>query len=123
MDKELKNTFSDDEEIIIVSKDYIEGWYEGNKERMKNALHPDMVKRRIKEDDLKELNTKQMIYGAERGGGKNVPKDTYEISVDILDKSDNIASVVTKSEYIDYLHLAKVQNKWKIINVLWDFNQ
>ena len=28
-----------------------------------------------------------------------------------------------KSQYIDYLHLAKVNDKWKIINVLWDLKE
>ena len=64
-----------------------------------------------------------MIFGTESGGGKNVPKGTYKIVVEILEKSDTIASVVTKSEYIDYLHLSKINNKWTIINVLWDFNK
>ncbi|WP_408608757.1 nuclear transport factor 2 family protein [Alkaliphilus serpentinus] len=31
--------------------------------------------------------------------------------------------MVTKSEYIDYLHLAKVNDEWVIVNVLWDFNR
>ncbi len=116
-------SLNDDKEIIKTAKDYIEGWYDGDKERMKNALHPDMVKRRFKDGELKELNTEKMIFGAERGGGKHVPKETYKIVIEILDRSDTIASVVTRSEYIDYLHLAKVNNKWAIVNVLWDFNK
>lgn len=116
----MKENSIDAKEILSVSKDYIEGWYEGNKERMENALHPDMVKRRFRDGVLGELSTEQMVTGTEYGGGKDVSKDKYIIEIEILDISKNIASVVTKSEYIDYLHLAKVNNKWQIINVLWD---
>ena len=31
--------------IERVAMDYIEGWYEGNGERMERALHPELVKR------------------------------------------------------------------------------
>ena len=31
--------------VRSVVKDYIEGWFEGNAGRMKQALHPDFVKR------------------------------------------------------------------------------
>lgn len=111
-----------EEEIIKTAKDYIEGWYNGDKQRMKNALHQNMIKRRLKDGELKELTTEQMIFGAERGGGKHVPKEKYKISVEILHATDNIASVMTKSEYIDYLHMAKTNDKWFIVNVLWEFN-
>ena len=26
-------------------------------------------------------------------------------------------------EYVDYLHLAKHNGQWKIVNVLWELNQ
>ena len=111
-----------EEEIINTAKDYIEGWYNGDKERMKSALHKNMIKRRFKDGEMRELNTEQMVFGTERGGGKRVSTEKYEISVEILHATDNIASVMTKSEYIDYLHLAKTNDKWIIVNVLWDFN-
>jgi len=114
----------DDEEIIKTALDYIEGWYEGDAKRMERALHTDMIKRRFESNGImKELDTDRMIASTKGGVGKDVPKDIYEIEVEILEKNNNIASVVTRSEYIDYLHLAKIDNKWLIINVLWDFNR
>ena len=118
-----KERFNDDQDIIKIAKDYIEGWYDGDKQRMENALHPDMIKRRIVDGELKELDSKKMIFGTEHGGGKHVSKTSYQIEIEILDRRDAIASVITTSEYIDYLHLAKVNHKWTIINVLWDFNK
>jgi len=41
--------------------------------------------------------------------------------VTILDRFENAASVkVIASDWIDYLHLAKVDGRWVIINVLWE---
>jgi len=36
--------------------------------------------------------------------------------------NNDIAAVVAKSQYIDYLHLGKFDGKWKIVNVLWNYN-
>jgi hypothetical protein len=41
--------------------------------------------------------------------------------VRILDIFENAASVrVDASDWVDYLHLAKVNGRWVIINVLWE---
>ena len=114
---------NDYEEVYKTALNYIEGWYEGNQERMTKALHPNMIKRCIKENDINELNYKTMMKFTENGGGKNVPKDTYTIEVLVLEVNNDIATVVVKSQYIDYLHVAKINGKWMIINVLWDFNK
>jgi len=36
---------TDRDAIKATALDYIEGWYEGNPERMERALHPDLAKR------------------------------------------------------------------------------
>ena len=117
----LDNEKYDEKAIRLVALDYIEGWYEGNAERMKSALHPDLIKRRIDGDRIDELNATQMVEGTKNGGGKSVPKNLYEVEVEVLHLNKDIATVMTKSQYIDYLHLVKVDNRWLIINVLWDF--
>ena len=38
--------------------DYVEGWYTGDVERMKRALHPDLAKRRARRDMGGESNEK-----------------------------------------------------------------
>ena len=42
---------SDEEQIKATALNYIEGWYEGNKDRMQEALHPKLVKRRFVSKD------------------------------------------------------------------------
>ncbi len=104
---------------------YINGWYNGDSEMEARSLHDDFIKRiPIGADSrgctLYELNKAGMTAAAGEGGGKDVPKDKYDIQVRILDISENIASAMVLSEYIDYIHLAKINNRWQLINVLWD---
>jgi hypothetical protein len=41
----------------------------------------------------------------------------------ILDVCGDIASArADTTEYVDYLHLARSQSKWLIVNVLWTYH-
>ena len=45
--------------------------------------------------------------------------ETYKVQV--LDMSDRIASVRTDASWgIDYMHLARLNGEWRVVNVLWD---
>ena len=49
------------------------------------------------------------------------PTEKQEKEVTILDIYNNAASVkVIASTWIDYLHVAKWNGEWKIVNVLWE---
>jgi len=65
-----------------------------------------------------------MIILAERynkNGDKFPPQPKKEVK--LLDVSDRTASVkLSADEWIDYMHLVKINGQWKIINVLWQFN-
>ena len=106
--------------------DYIEGWYEGNAERMERALHPELAKRIVRSSPegrsrLDQMSAMTLVQGTRRGGGKDTPKDKQIKEVTILDVYENAASVkVVASEWIDYLHVAKFNGRWVIVNVLWE---
>ena len=106
--------------------DYIEGWYEGNAERMERALHPDLAKRivRTNKDGVSQfshMSAMSLVQGTRRGGGKNTPAEKQQKDVTILDVFGNTASVkIVASEWIDYLHVAKFNGRWVIVNVLWE---
>ncbi|HEX6250545.1 MAG TPA: nuclear transport factor 2 family protein [Gemmatimonadaceae bacterium] len=54
------------------------------------------------------------------GGGRNTPADQQIRNVQILDIFGNTASVRAEmSGWIDYMHLARWNGEWKIVNVLW----
>jgi len=111
------------EAIQQTALDYIEGWYEGNAERMERSLHPQLAKRVIQNNMVYMLSVEQMMEYTRQGGGKRYTGQKI-ITATILDVYNNIATVKTVSpEYIDYLHIGKVNGKWVIINVLWTGRQ
>ena len=112
--------------IEAATRDYIDGWYEGNAERMANALHPDLAKRNVERlpegrNFLRTLSADAMVEFTRAGFGAKSRQEGQHNEVIILDLLENSASVKTIThEFIDYLHLAKVNGQWKIVNVLWE---
>ncbi len=121
-----------EKEMVALEKaalNYIEGWYEGNPERMAEALHPELQKKGVlllKETGKYMLNPagySKMIELTRVGFGKKVPAEKRNIHIKILDISKRTACVKTVSvEYIDYLQLVKLDGQWKIVHVLWERN-
>lgn len=119
-------TDADKEAIKATAMDYMEGWYEGNAERMERSLYPELAKRMFSKDDkgrsvFNHMGAMRLVQGTRRGGGKNTPADKQRKDVTILDIFENTASVrADMSDWIDYMHIAKVDGKWVIVNVLWE---
>jgi uncharacterized protein (DUF2267 family) len=111
--------------------DYMQGWYTGDAERMRRSLHPELAKRAILRDPqtgeerFSHLNRQQMVDKTQQGGGTDTPSDRHSYEVAVLDVyAGEIASVRAESyEYIDYLHLARSEGEWLIVNVLWAFRR
>ncbi len=111
--------------ITATALDYIEGWYSGDTERMERALHPDLAKRIVMSKDgrssLQQMGAMGLVQGTRKGYGKSTPKEKQQKDVTILDIFENAASVkVVASDWIDYLHVARFNGRWVIVNVLWE---
>jgi hypothetical protein len=120
-------TASDTTAIRSAALDYVEGWYEGNPERMARAVHPELVKRIVVSDTatgqsvIQTMGATALSNGARHGYGKSTPKERQQKEVKILDLYGHAASVrATMADWIDYLQLAKVNGRWVIVNVLWE---
>jgi hypothetical protein len=62
-----------------------------------------------------------LVNSTKSGGGKNTPADQQRKDVRILDIFGNTASVrVDAATWIDYLHVARWNGRWVIVNVLWE---
>jgi hypothetical protein len=117
-----------DENVLIEKaiRDYIDGWYEGDAERMARALHPDLTKRRLAplpngKEVFNTVSADAMVAYTEMGFGKKSKQEGQKNEVIILDVSPQTAAAKSIShEFIDYIHLAKVDGQWRIINVLWE---
>lgn len=110
--------------------DYLQGWYEGNAERMRRSLHPELAKSAILrnpqtgEQRFHHLSQQQMVEKTQQGGGTDTPADKRYYEVTILDVYDGIACVKAESyEYVEYLNLARSEETWVIVNVLWTDNR
>ncbi|MEV4535983.1 nuclear transport factor 2 family protein [Asanoa sp. NPDC049518] len=111
--------------ILATVRDYWEGWFDGDAERMARALHPDLVKRGAAIDGtlgkLTGVMTADDMTGWTREGEgiATRPVDTnYDVTVD--DVHDQIATVTVRSSiYREYLHLVKTTDGWRILNALY----
>jgi hypothetical protein len=119
----FKASAEDLKAIEQTALDYVEGWYQGDAERMERSLHSDMVKRIIRGGRVDTLNEEEMVNYTQQNKGKGLAEQMKN-TVTILDVYDNIATVKVESVgYIDYLHIGEVNGKWEIVNVLWTVKQ
>ncbi len=113
----------DREAILASSRDYIESWLDGDAERMGRCLHPDLVKREVEKDPasgrpvVDTISRDDMVAATQQGLGTRYERP-YDVS--ILDGFGDIATVrVFSSIYMDYLHVARFDDSWLLLNVLW----
>jgi putative lumazine-binding protein len=118
---------ADQAAIRQTALDYVEGWYTGDAERMERALHPELAKRIMRtnpqngQSRLDQMSALTLILGTRRGGGRETPKERQQKDITILDVFGNAASVkLIAADWIDYLHVAKWNGRWVIVNVLWE---
>lgn len=106
--------------------DYAEGWYEGDAARMEQALHPDLAKRVVVTDAngksrLDPMSALRLVQAVRTGHGKTTPKEKQRKDVTIFDVHGNAATVkLVMADWTDYMHIAKLNGKWVIVNVLWE---
>jgi hypothetical protein len=118
---------ADSAAIRSAALDYVEGWYDGNADRMARALHPELVKRIVVSDTatgrsvLQNMGASALVNGTRHGYGKETPKERRQKDVRVLDVFGNAASAkAIMADWIDYMQLAKVDGRWVIVNVLWE---
>jgi hypothetical protein len=112
---------TDEQAIEQTVLDYFEGWFDGDAARMERALHPGLAKRSPQNGGLAEDTAQTMIEATRAGIGTRHPPEKRGIEIDVTDVHGGIATAVVHSEiYREYLHLARTEDGWKIVNALWD---
>jgi hypothetical protein len=118
----------DVEAITAVARDYVEGYFDGDEARMRRCLHPELVKRTIwHRADTEEWalgrpsSAEDMAGWARDGVGRDAVDRGRPITITVEDVFRHIASVkVVSRPFMDYLHIAKLGDRWLIVNVLWE---
>jgi hypothetical protein len=109
--------------------DYIEGFYEGDTSKLINCLNPSLYKFGYWQDKKTgrytpdgNMTWRQAVDYAKRVyEKKNFAKANAPKKVEILDVMNTIAAAkVTAWWGVDYILLAKQNDKWMIDQVLWE---
>lgn len=112
---------------------YLEGLEYNDTLRVEKALHPDLAKRVINKDQngkdkLENMTASSLLYYTKTFDYTKLykadvnPQEPLKIEVIIFDITNDIATVKAiqnKFAFFDYIHLGKINNEWKIINILW----
>lgn len=120
-------TPADREAVRQAALDYVEGIYNVEPSRIERSVHPKLAKlgfyRPPAEDAYRPgsaMTFERLVeiaknYNKEGKTPKDAPKE-----VTVLDMLDQTATVKLVAEWgVDYMHLAKFDGKWMIVNVLW----
>jgi putative lumazine-binding protein len=122
----VAQTAADSAAIRAAALDYIDGWYAADGARMERALHAELAKRNVTSDStgrsrLTQMSAMTLVQLTRNGGGSRIPAPQRSNTVQILDIYGGAASVrVRAATWIDYMHLAKFNGRWQIVNVLWE---
>lgn len=118
---------ADKEAVRQAVLDYVEGIYNVEPARIERSVHPDLAKlgfSRRQADTAYRPGSKmtfaQLVEVAKTYNKEGkLPKDAPKEIV-IYEVVDQTATVKLTAVWgIDYMHLAKFDGQWKIVNVLW----
>jgi hypothetical protein len=118
-------TEHDEIAIRAAIDDYYLGWYDGDGERMARSLHPDLAKRGWLRDgaggwSIDPDTRATMVEMAAGGRGKRTDPAERSYTVHISDLYGDIAAAeVHAVPYVDFLHLVRTPDGWRILNALW----
>jgi putative lumazine-binding protein len=117
-------TTTDEQAIEATVRDYFEGWFDGDAERMERALHPQLAKRALRDGKLSESPAPEMIEATSEGIGKAQDPGERRIEIEVVDIHPPIAAAVVHSNvYREYVHLVRTESGWKIANALWEWDR
>ena len=106
--------------------DYVEAFYEVKPEYLERSVNEDLHKfgywRQSPDDEYRRMpmSYEQLVDLAKRWNAEGkIPSDAPK-KVELLDVLDKTASAKLTAHWgIDYMHLAKIDGKWKIVQVLY----
>ena len=108
--------------VARVATEYFQSWFAGDGERMRACLHPALAKRTLERPGSKSVTlhedpAEQLVIDTASGEGKGFDPSQEVI---VLDVFRDIATVKVRSApFVEYLHLARLDNRWLIVNALY----
>ena len=118
---------SEKEAVRAAAMDYLDALYQAKPELIARSVHTDLAKRGYyrKQGETQFTNAPmsyQQLFDLagtwNKDGKRAVDKAPKEVVVfEVLNQT--ASAKVTALWGIDYMHLAKYDGKWKIVNILW----
>lgn len=105
------------------ARDYAVGFFSRDVERVDRGLHRGLRRMTVErttwgEKMLMEMDSQNLLELTRLGGGRGVG-DGSDVSIQIVGISRDIASVeIDCAEFIDYAHLLKINDEWRIVSLL-----
>ena len=114
----------DDPAITRTVLDFYDGYYSGDAARMEKAIHQDIS--RATPRDLKQTGRTLLVYStysllveSTRAKVGFLADTARQIHIVTLNTDDDVANIkVVSATFTDYLQLIKLDDQWKIVNML-----
>lgn len=120
----LAQTADDKKGIEKAIANYVDAFYEADTTKAYQSIAKDLAKRGyyVRNNEVVEakMTFEQLVRLAQRWKTTQNITAASPKKITVLDVLDKIASAKVEAQWgIDYFHLAKLNGKWTIINVLW----
>lgn len=117
----------DEEGVRRAALDYLEGFYEGDDEKLRRSVSPEVVKIGYARPNADAsyrpvpMTYDQMFdFTAGVRAGRGVPPADAPKEVELLDVRDQTAVARVVAWWgQDYLQMARIDGRWTILHVLW----
>ncbi|MET8509793.1 nuclear transport factor 2 family protein [Streptomyces sp. NPDC004787] len=109
--------------------DYALGWYGGDQEQMRRALHPALAKRAILPTEtggmeLSEYPAEALIARVTKNQPADFAQAATKKTVTVFAVHGNTATgLLEMDDWTDFMHILKVNGTWQVINILWEPNE
>jgi hypothetical protein len=117
---------SDRAAVEAAALDYVEGIYNADPSRIERSVHTQLTKRGFWRDNATApwgpqlTMTYEQLIALTKKWNADKKQDTSIKRVTVHEVLDQTASAKVTAQWgIDYLHLAKYDGRWKIINIVW----
>lgn len=121
----FSQTADDRAAVERAALNYLEGFYEGSTEKLRESVHPDANKFGFYKEDGAYKRTpmsfdEMLAYAEEVKSSGNFPDKDAPKRVELLDVLDQTAVAKVYAWWgSDYMTLAKYDGNWMIVQVLW----
>ena len=106
--------------------DYLMAWYQGDTELMRRTIDPNMSKKIVFDTGhshgaVAYLSAEDLLTQTKKKRVESRDSNDLKKDITILDIYRNTATVKAETaNWIDYLHMARIQGEWRIVNILWE---